>query len=219
MGVFSNNSTAATEGGYIHTIIFDDEIESSNRIENKVIKCISEYDKGFKDGYKKAKEEILEKISKALSIKEEELKATEGKPKYNRDPKIDNYIKEEMKRLSGNMSNYDKVIEYDTLNTKAVLTFDNEGRLTICATPIYKSNVRTDIDLNSDYRTLHTLYIDKYLDFNEIYITGVSRILVNDVYKKVIIYNVSRTKPDKSFSPLYDLNLKNPTGEVRRERR
>lgn len=213
MGAFSNHSTAATEGGYIHTIIFDDEIKSSNGIENKVSKCISEYDKGFKDGYNKAKEEILEKISKALGIKEEELKA-----KYIRDPKIDNYIKEEMKRLFDDMSNYDKVIESATLNTKAVLTFDNEGRLTICAIPICESMVRTNMDLNADYRTLHALYIDKYLDSNEIYITGVSRILVNDVYKKVIIYNVSRTNPDKSFSPLYDLNLKNPTGEVKRKR-
>lgn len=219
MGVFSNNSTAATEGGYIHTVIFDDEIESSNRIENKVSKCISEYDKGFKDGYNKAKEEILEKISKALGIKEEELKSIEEKPKYIKYPKIDNYIKEEMKRLFDDMSNYDKVIESVTLNTKTVLTFDNKGRLTICATPICESKIYTNIDLNSDYRTLHTLYIDKYLDFNRIYITGVSYVLANDVYKKVIIYNVSRTKPDKSFSPLYDLNLKNPTGEVRRERR
>ena len=212
MGVFSNNSTAATEGGYIHTILFDDEVKSNNKVGDKVRKDISDYDKGFKDGYRKAKVEILEKISKALGLSFEE------EPKYIRDPKIDNYIKEELKSITNSISSYDTIIENKTLNARAALTFNYEDELIMHVKPLDESIIRTNVDLSASYRTLHTLYIDEYLNSKGIYITDVSQVIENDVYRKVIIYKVSRDKPDKLFNVRYDLDLKNVTGEVRKQR-
>lgn len=142
------------------------------------------YDVGFEDGFK-------EGFEKALKQKKRESNK-------NKKAEDDLYL-----------SRYDKVIVTESINNTASLRFIDDETLEIISTPIDRDKINkyTKFDLTCSYTTNHSIYIDNYLESIGFYITGVKEIVVNTLYKKIILYKISRKKPKKSFSVNYDLNL------------
>lgn len=142
------------------------------------------YDVGFEDGFKEGFEKAM--------------KQKKHKSNKDKNSEEDSYL-----------SKYDKVIIAESINNRASLRFIDDETLEIISTPIDqdKINKYSKFDLTCSYTTNHSIYIDDYLDSIGIYITGVKEIVVNTLYKKRILYKVSRKKPKKSFSVNFDLNL------------
>lgn len=142
------------------------------------------YDIGFEDGFK-------EGFEKAMKQKKWES----NKDKNSEE---DSYL-----------SKYDKVIVTESINNTASLRFIDDETLEIISTPIDRDKINkySKFDLTCSYTTNHSIYIDNYLESIKIYIIGVIDIKENTLYKKRILYRISRKKPKKSFSINYDLNL------------
>lgn len=137
------------------------------------------YDVGFEDGFKEGFEKAM-------------------KQKYNKSKKCDI-----------DLSVFDKVITSSNTNVKIELKFLDDYTLEITATPIDKSKIdtRIDFDLTCKYRASHSINVDNYLKKIKIYITDVANILENTLYRKRIIYNISRKEPKNFFSVDFDLKL------------
>ena len=142
------------------------------------------YDVGFEDGFKEGFEK---------AIKQKKHKSNKDK-----NSEEDSYL-----------SKYDNVIVTASITNTASLRFIDDETLEIISTPIDRDKINKCVkfDLTCSYTTNHSIYIDNYLESIGFYITGVKEIVVNTLYKKIILYKISRKKPKKSFSVNFDLNL------------
>lgn len=104
---------------------------------------------------------------------------------------------------------YDTEMSYNSINIYLSLRFISDSCLEVIATPIDRNKINADnrFELTASYMTIHTAYVNEYLEDKGLYITGVNDIIINDLYKKRILYNISRHKPIRKFNVNTDINL------------